>query len=360
MKSFRPFQLRRGLFSSQHRATTPLSSSFPSSSSSSSTTTSATSKLSSVAAYSTTTTTNTTTTTTTTTDVREEYRRLHDSEIAHGSSDQEYIVQPTSNGSVNVSKASESIRKFGFVILPEMYQGKELEILTSTFVTHTNQVLKDLKQETQRTGEEFQVGSAHGYHEVCLRSPGRYDVSNQFSDFQNNQNNHQQQHLEQQQQQPPIDLLTPIENISAKVLGENYVSAFCGVVLSQPGSEAQQWHADSLHVEPEHKGANLLNGLLALHDISMEMGPTEFAPMTHLLTNHMSNPSVNGVQVVYQTIDNLNRPELVGAEKSANVCLPLLAGSVILFDDRVLRKNYFFLLLFFFFIIIIIITRVVA
>ena len=320
MKSFRSFQLRRGLFSSQHRATTSLSP--PPSSSSFSSTTTATSKSSSVAAYST-----TTPVATTSTDVREEYRRLHDSEISHGCSDQAYIVQPTSNGSVDVSKASESIRKFGFVILPEMYKGKALETLTSTFVTHTNQVLKDLKQETDRTGEEFQVGSAHGFHEVCLRSPGRYDVSTQFSDFQQKKN------------QP--NLLTPIENISANVLGDDHVSAFCGVVLSQPGSEAQQWHADSLHVDPEHKGANLLNGLLALHDISMEMGPTEFAPMTHLLTNHMSNPSVNGVQVVYQTIENLNRPELVGADKSANVCLPLPAGSVVLFDDRVLRKIYF-------------------
>ena len=124
--------------------------------------------------------------------------------------------------------AANAIKKFGFVILPRMYQGEALETLTSTFITHTDQTLHDLNQNIAISGEEFQVGSANGFDEVCLRSPGRYDVSTKFSDFR-------------------PDLLEPIEAINSSVLGEDHVSAFCGVVLSEPGSEAQQWHADSLH-----------------------------------------------------------------------------------------------------------------
>ena len=229
-------------------------------------------------------------------------------------------VQPSSDGTINIQDAANAIKKFGFVILPRMYQGEALETLTSTFITHTDQTLHDLNQNIANSGEEFQVGSANGFDEVCLRSPGRYDVSTKFSDFR-------------------PDLLEPIEAINSSVLGEDHVSAFCGVVLSEPGSEAQQWHADSLHVESTHKEANLLNGLIALHDISMDMGPTEFSPMSHLLTNHITNPKVNGVKIVYQTPENLNRPELVGAEKAANVCVPLPAGSVVLFDDRILHRG---------------------
>ena len=230
------------------------------------------------------------------------------------------MVAPNAEGTIDVTKAANAIRKFGFVILPKMYQGKALDTLVSTFITHTDQTLNDLQERVARSEEEFQVGSKDGFHEVCLRSPGRYDVTTEFSDFQ-------------------PGLLAPIEAISADVLGEDHARAFCGVVYSEPGSDDQQWHADSLHVEETHKEANLLNGLLALHDISMDMGPTEFAPMTHLLTNHITNPKVNGVNIVYQTPENLNRPELVGAEKETNVCIPLPAGSVVLFDDRILHRG---------------------
>ena len=239
-------------------------------------------------------------------------------------SNQDYILpkNPTT-GDIDVSQAAEIIRTHGFVIIPSLYTGHALEALATTFISKTDQTLMDLQDKIQHHHQEgFKVGSKNGYHEICLRSPGRYDVSSDFAEFKSNDTS-----------------LEPIENIVAQVLGPDFTPAFCGVVYSEPGSEAQQWHADSLHVESDHREANLLNGLVALHDISMDMGPTEFSPMSHLLTNHMTNPEVNGVNIVYQTPENLNRPELVGAEKTANVCLPLPAGSVVLFDDRILHRG---------------------
>ena len=239
----------------------------------------------------------------------------------------EYIVHPI-DGKINVAQAAAAIQTHGFAIFPHMYTGAALGSIAQKFITKTDQTLTDLHHTLDTTGEEFEIGSSHGFHEVCLRSAGRYDVSSQFSEFKHKDRDmSSSSHLE------------PIESIVAAILGDDHEPAFCGVVYSEPGSADQQWHADSLHVESTHQEANLLNGLIALHDISMDMGPTEFSPRSHLLTNHITNPKVNGVNIVYQTPENLNRPELVGAEKADNVCLPLPAGSVVLFDDRILHRG---------------------
>jgi ectoine hydroxylase-related dioxygenase (phytanoyl-CoA dioxygenase family) len=231
-----------------------------------------------------------------------------------------YIITKDDTGQINTKKTAEIIRLYGFVIIPNLYEGKDLESLATTFVGKTDQTMDDLSNLLLKNDSKLKVGSKNGYHEICLRSPGRYDVSTQFSEFGKK-------------------VLTPIESVVSEVLGKDYATAFCGVVYSEPGSEDQQWHADSLHISNNHEEANLLNGLLALHDIDLSMGPTEFSPMSHLLTNHQTNEKVNGINIVYQHPENLNRPELVGAKKENNVCLPLSAGSVVLFDDRILHRG---------------------
>ena len=150
------------------------------------------------------------------------------------------VIQPNSDGTVDISTAADAIRMFGFAILPRMYTGEALEHLESKFVASTDQTLKDLDEETRRTGADLQVGSANGFHEVCLRPPGRYDVSAQFSDFRQ-------------------DLLEPTEAIISNILGSGHARAFCGVVCSAPGSEVRQWHAGALHLDSTHKDANLIN-----------------------------------------------------------------------------------------------------
>ena len=61
------------------------------------------------------------------------------------------------------------------------------------------------------------------------------------------------------------------------------------VVFSDPATPTQCWHTDSPHVASEHQAAHALNVLVALHNIPMDMGPTECARGSHFLTNHLSN-----------------------------------------------------------------------
>ncbi len=236
----------------------------------------------------------------------------------------EAVVAPRGNGRVDLERTVRAVRDYGFVIIPGLYTGASLDALAAQFIGRTDRVLDDLgawaRDDAGGAGDPIAVGSAHGFHEVCLRSPGRYDVSSSFDDF-------------------APEHLAPIEAVMSRVLGDDHVPAFCGVVYSEPGSSDQQWHADSLHLYESHGEANLVNGLVALHDIRYELGPTEFAPCSHYLTNHLTNPKVDGTNIVYQTPANLNEPMLVGADPVHNLCLELPAGTVVLFDDRTLHRG---------------------
>lgn len=172
-------------------------------------------------------------------------------------------------------------------------------------------------------GREIEIGSAAGYLEIVQRSPGRWDV--------------------------PISLqLFGLENermpwwpLVAAVLGEDAEHSFSGVVSSDPGSPAQCWHTDSPHLHPEHHQAHALNVLLALHDVPMEMGPTECARGSHFLTNHLRNPSLVLDELIYQHPGT--SPELLVSGTQFPVpesfASSLAAGSCLVFDDRILHRG---------------------
>lgn len=122
-----------------------------------------------------------------------------------------------------------------------------------------------------------------------------------------------------------------------RVLGPDYERAFCGVVCSRPGSSDQLWHADSLHMYPEHCPPNLINCLVALHDIPLEMGPTELSPGSHVKTNHYRDEVKQGKDIVYQS--PLNTLASIGAEELGTHCTELSRGSVLIFDDRILHRG---------------------
>ena len=56
-----------------------------------------------------------------------------------------------------------------------------------------------------------------------------------------------------------------------------------------------------------------MQGLVALHDITFDQGPTEFVPGSQRDTNHLLNALVNGKDIVYQSLSDLNAPERIGA-----------------------------------------------
>jgi hypothetical protein len=177
---------------------------------------------------------------------------------------------------------------------------------------------------TQALGTQtIGIGSAAGFHEIVQRSPGRWDIPVSPADFGVEHHS------------------LPWWQLIADTLGTDAEHAFSGVVYSDPGSPAQFWHIDSPHVSAEHQRPHALNVMVALHDITLAMGPTELASGSHRLTNHLSNPALVSDELVYQ--HETTRPELLVAGTCQDVpeqtpC-PLTAGSCLVFDDRILHRG---------------------
>eukprot|EP00435_Cladocopium_sp_Y103_P013254 s2287_g3.t1 len=225
--------------------------------------------------------------------------------------------------------AAESIVKHGFVILKDFFDADELKTLTEPATSKAKEVMGMLQTKRVSLG----IGSRAGFREVCLRSPGRYDVPCGFEEF-------------------PSQLLERIEGIASKVLAEgtSKVSeegleglepqglgrAFAGLVRAQPKSEAQIWHADSPHSFPEHRAPHLLNVLVPSETVTREMGPTELVPGSHLLTNHLKDGAAFGTEILYQA--DTNSPQKIGSSQEP-IAATMDAGSVLIFDDRILHRG---------------------
>ena len=129
--------------------------------------------------------------------------------------------------------------------------------------------------------------------------------------------------------------------MAAALLGEDAEHSFSGVVSSEPGSPAQYWHTDSPHEAPAHLPAHALNVLVALHDVPLSMGPTECARGSHVLTNHLSNPSLVVDELIYQHAVTSPEALVRNTEASVPECCasPMDAGSCLVFDDRMLHRG---------------------
>ena len=170
---------------------------------------------------------------------------------------------------------------------------------------------------------EIGIGSAAGYVEIVQRSPGRWDVPISPRQFGFD------------------DRDLPWWPLVAAVLGEDAEHSFSGVVSSEPGSPAQFWHTDSPHEAVEHRGAHALNVLVALHDLPMDMGPTECARGSHVLTNHLSNPSRVLDELIYQHAGTSPALLVKGTQGSVpESCASwMTAGTCLMFDDRILHRG---------------------
>ena len=155
------------------------------------------------------------------------------------------------------------------------------------------------------------------------RSPGRWDVPISPAEF------------------GVDDRDLPWWPLVTAVLGDDAEHSFSGVVYSDPGSPAQYWHIDSPHESADHLPAHALNVLLALHDIPLAMGPTEFARGSHRLTNHLRNPALGRDELVYQH-ETTNPEWLVdgtGEAPPESVSKDLVSGTAAMFDDRLLHRG---------------------
>lgn len=216
-----------------------------------------------------------------------------------------------------MSESVDQLTLEGFVLLHQLCSSELRELLLDVSRRRARTIRETLGE------RKIGIGSAAGYLEIVQRSPGRWDVPITPQQFGID------------------DRKMPWWSLVAAVLGDNAEHSFSGVVSSEPGSAAQYWHTDSPHVAPEHRDAHAINVLVALHDVPMDMGPTECARGSHVLTNHLSNSSLVIDELIYQhegTSPGLlvNGTQCRVPESCAS---PMTAGSCLVFDDRILHRG---------------------
>ncbi len=215
------------------------------------------------------------------------------------------------------SAGADRLAADGFLLLPGLCSNEQVDTMLAVCRERMR-----LIRETLGT-REIVIGSAAGYEEIVQRSPGRWDVpvSPQLFGFDERK--------------------MPWWPLIAAVLGEDAEHSFSGVVSSDPGSPAQHWHTDSPHEAPEHRPAHAINVLIALHELPLEMGPTECARGSHVLTNHLANTTLVNEELIYQHASTspetlVHGTDLVVPESCASA---MSAGTCLVFDDRLLHRG---------------------
>lgn len=227
-----------------------------------------------------------------------------------------------------------SVKKNGFVFIDSMLSGDEMDIFAKSLIGHTDSMINNPKV------RGLEVGSSNGYHEICVRSKDRFDVPT-FVRGRDAFN------VWSEEKAFPLSLIEDIEKMCSQILEEDVPDrAFSGCVAARPGCPAQFWHADSPHQQASHASANLVNVLVALHDTSIDLGPTELVPGSHIATNHLSSTGDRAFSkkapnqppdIVYQF--ETNSPESIGLDSVDAFTMDLRKGSVLIFDDRTLHRG---------------------
>ncbi len=215
------------------------------------------------------------------------------------------------------NELSRCLLRDGFVVLPGFCD----KTLTNSLLGVSLRFVEDVRKAVG--DRDIGIGSAAGYREIVQRSPKRWDVPITPAQFGIN------------------DRDMPWWPIVSDVLGDDAEYSFSGVVCSEPGAPAQYWHIDSPHESSEHLPPHAVNVLVALHAVTREMGPTEFSPGSHVLTNHLANPRLDRDALVYQHAATTPESLINGSGEGAKpACVPDLdAGHCVVFDDRLMHRG---------------------
>lgn len=175
-----------------------------------------------------------------------------------------------------------------------------------------------INSETFQREYPMELGVKHGFKEIVMRSPGRYEVSlRQYSNSLG-------------QEMPSLDAilngsLAFVPSLLGATSWEDVQICHTSLVISYPGSPDQSWHADGGHVNvDEHLPCHCLNVFIPLMDITMEMGPTELRPGTHYHTRNLV-------------------PMMLAARARKKLRAPVAPlldlGDALLFDYRILHRG---------------------
>jgi hypothetical protein len=162
------------------------------------------------------------------------------------------------------------------------------------------------------------IGITHGFREIVLRSPGRYEIAlKESSKFLQIDNMPSLQGLQ--------SFLPSIPSLLNAKSWEDVQICHVSLVLAMSGSKEQSWHADGGHVDLQHhQPCHCLNIFIPLLDLTSDLGPTELRPGTHYHTRNLV-------------------PMMLAAKARKTLQAPvaplLQRGDVLVFDYRLLHRG---------------------
>ena len=234
------------------------------------------------------------------------------------------------------SKAVEEFRKNGVAILP-------LKIDEDFVKTSRKKCLSAWEDALSRgkivKGHDIKVGQRHGFKEIVLRAPGRYDMQWKID---------REKHFLNEER-----VMSKFLPFVHHVLGGEHMTNmnFNGCLFSLPGAKEQLWHIDGEHlftseesfelsgkqdVEFFHDAgqvrsilpAHCLNIFIPLVDVESNNGGTEFCLGSHFNTKFFKD------DIVWQNSEWKDR---IGF-KGEVMAIKVNAGEVLAFDYRVLHR----------------------
>ena len=226
-----------------------------------------------------------------------------------------------------VDQIQAYFEKQGFVVLRNFFDASQLELwqqTADTFFTSAFEIMHQkghtkFPQDSRLTpsgDREYAMGGGkhHGFQEIVMRSPGRYEISLAALESVSSQ------------QQPTLNAL--VEKLAAVVpplldTTATNMSLAPSLIVSTPDAPEQSWHADGDHVNMKrHVPAHCVNVFVPLINVtSLQMGPTELFPTSHYTTRQPS-------------------PMKIDPSKLPKAFAPLLnVGDILIFDYRLLHRG---------------------
>lgn len=130
----------------------------------------------------------------------------------------------------------------------------------------------------------LKCGAKHGFREIVMRSPGRYELAILNDDPRRTSI------LETVQCSLPFvpDLLRP-NDVTEPLTWDQVILQGMSIIVSTTGASDQAWHSDGGHVSlSQHLPCHCLNIFIPLIDLCPELGPTELRPHSHTYTRNLT------------------------------------------------------------------------
>ena len=215
----------------------------------------------------------------------------------------------------------------------DLFENGHIEVPSYRYREILSNVSNNTEKDTDALNKQFrprytlQKGVKHGFREIVMRSPGRYEVSLQYFDQNDTETMF---HTYQLDENIPL-LVEPLKSLLPRLVGPNYNDyedlKLCGLslLIATPGSSDQSWHADGCHVNlSKHLPCHVFNIFFPLQDTPHILGPTEIRPASQFLTRNLGP-----MMLAAKCRKTLRRP----------VWPELAFGDAIVLDYRVLHRG---------------------